>query len=160
MTAINKTLILSSVIFLSSCATTIKGQTVEWSVIGASAGAAYGYSRSEYKDKNAMMFAAIGTATGALLSIYKQDPDQKISKLSDENLKLKKDLESFTNPKTVYQSPAMFNSKVPDKYKKLIQPGEWRISEIDQWIEDSENRIIHQDKMMELIPPSLKTNSN
>lgn len=160
MTAISKTLILSSALFLSACSTTIKGQTVEWSLIGASAGAAYGYSRSEYKDKNAMMFAAIGAATGALLSIYKQDPDQKISKLNDENLKLKKDLESFTNPKTVYQSPAMFNSKVPDKYKKLIQPGEWRISEIDQWIEDSENRIIHQDKMMELIPPSLKTNSN
>lgn len=160
MTAINKTLILSSTLFLSACSTTIKGQTVEGSLIGASAGAAYGYSRSEYKDKNAMMFAAIGAATGALLSIYKQDPDQKISKLNDENLKLKKDLESFTNPKTVYQSPAMFDSKVPDRYKKLIQPGEWRISEIDQWIEDSENRIIHQDKMMELIPPSLKTNSN
>lgn len=159
MTAINKILILSTLL-LSGCATTIKGQTLEWSIIGASAGAAYGYSRSEYKDKNAMMFAAIGAATGALLSIYKQDPDGKITKLNDENLKLKKDLESFTNPKTVYQSPAMFDSKVPDKYKRLIQPGEWRISEIDQWIEDSDNRIIHQDKMMELIPPSLKTNSN
>lgn len=160
MTAINKILILSSVMLLSGCTTTIKGQTVEWSLIGAGAGAAYGHSRSEYKDKNAMMFAAIGAAAGALLNIYKQDPDQKLSKLSDENLKLKKDLESFTSPKTVYQSPAMFDSKVPDKYKKLIQPGEWRISEIDQWIEDSENRIVHQDKMMELIPPSLKTNSN
>lgn len=160
MTAINRTLVVSSAILFSSCATTIKGQTVEWSLIGAGIGAGYGYSRSEYKDKNAMMFAAIGAATGALVSIYKQDPDQKISKLSEENLKLKKDIESFTNPKTFYQSPAMFNSKVPDKYKKLIQPGEWRISEIDQWVEESENRIIHQDKIMELIPPSLKTNPN
>ena len=160
MTAINKLLIPTVTILLTGCATSIKGQTVEWSFIGASAGAAYGYSRSEYKDKNALMFAAIGAAAGALLGIYKQDPDQKLSRLSEENLKLKKDLESFTNPKTVYQSPAMFNSKVPDKYKQLIQPGEWRISEIDQWIEDSENKIIHQDKMMELIPPSLKTNFN
>lgn len=160
MTATNKTLILSSILVFSGCATTIKGQTVEWSAIGAGIGAGYGYSRSEYKDKNAMMFAAIGAAAGALLSIYRQDPDQKISKLNEENLKLKKDIESFTNPKTVYQSPAMFNSKVPDKYKRLIQPGEWRISEIDQWVEESENRLIHQDKIMELIPPSLKTNSN
>lgn len=160
MIATNKNLFFISALLLSGCATTIKGQTIEWSIAGATAGAAYGYTRSEYKNKNAMMFAAIGAAAGALLSIHKQDPDQKISKLSDENLKLKKDLESFANPKTIYHSPAMFNSKIPDKYKKLIQPGEWRISEIDQWIEDSENRIIHQDKMMELIPPSLKTNTN
>lgn len=157
MTAINKYLILFAVLLSSGCATSIKGQTTEWALIGAGAGAAYGYSRNEYKDKNAMMFAAIGAATGALISLYKQDPDQKISKLSDENAKLKKDIEAFSNPKTEFQTPAMFNSKIPDKYKRLIQPGEWRISEIDQWIEDSENRIIHQDKIMELIPPSLKT---
>lgn len=160
MIATNKIISLSSILLLSGCTTTIKGQALEWSLIGAGIGAGYGYSRSEYKDKNAMMFAAIGAATGALLSLHKQDPDQKISRLSEENLKLKKEIESFTQPKTVYHSPAMFNSKVPEKYKKLIQPGEWRISEIDQWVEDSENRIIHQDKIMELIPPSLKTNSN
>lgn len=159
MTAINKIIIAASLALLSGCSTTIKGQTVEWSLAGAALGASYGYTRSEYKDKNAMMFAAIGATTGALISLYKQDPDQKISKLHEENNKLKKDLESFTIPKTVYQSPAMFNSKVPDKYKRLIQPGEWRISEIDQWVEESENRIIHQDKIMELIPPALKTNN-
>lgn len=159
MTAINKVILTASGIFLSGCSTTIKGQTVEWSLAGATLGASYGYTRSEYKDKNAMIFAAIGATAGALVSLYKQDPDQKISKLHDENDKLKKELESFTNPKTVYQSPAMFNSKVPDKYKRLIQPGEWRISEIDQWVEESENRIIHQDKIMELIPPALKTNN-
>lgn len=159
MTAINKFIFLKSIILLCGCSTTIKGQTIEWSLAGAGLGATYGYTRSEYKDKNAMMFAAIGATAGALISLYKQDPDQKISKLKEENSKLKNELESFTNPKTVYQSPAMFNSKVPDKYKKLIQPGEWRISEIDQWVEESENRIIHQDKIMELIPPALKTNN-
>lgn len=160
MTATNKLILCSAIILMTGCSTTIKGQTIEWSLAGAGLGASYGYTRSEYKNKNAMMFAAIGATAGALISLYKQDPDQKISKLNEENVKLKNALEGFTNPKTVYQSPAMFNSKVPDKYKRLIQPGEWRISEIDQWVEDSENRIIHQDKMMELIPPSLKTNSN
>ena len=37
----------------------------------------------------------------------------------------------------------------------MINPGEWKIYALDQWIEDSENKLIHQDKMMELIPPSL-----
>ena len=37
----------------------------------------------------------------------------------------------------------------------MINPGEWKIYALDQWIEAGENQLIHQDKIMELIPPSL-----
>ena len=142
-----------------ACATSQKGKIVEWSVVGAAIGSTYGVSRPEYQDKNAIMFGAVGAAVGALAGLYYHDPDKHSENLVNENKKLKVELDSLRNPKVLIETPATFNTKIPEKYKKLINPGEWKISEIDQWIEDSENRLIHQDKIMELVPPSLNPNN-
>lgn len=141
-----------------ACATTTKGKVAEWTVLGGLAGGAYGSSRPEYKDQNAVMYGAVGAAIGALAAVYYHDPDKQTEQLRLENAKLKKDLDAFSEPKVLVETPATFNSRIPEKYKRLINPGEWRVAEIDQWIEDGENRLIHQDKVMELIPPSLKPN--
>lgn len=140
----------------SSCATSQKGKISEWAIIGGSAGFVFGSTRPDYQDKNAMMFSAIGTAIGALAGLYYFDPDKQSEKLAFENQKMKKDMELIQASKVIVETPATFNTKIPAKYKQLINPGEWRISEIDQWIEEGENRLIHQDKIMELIPPTLK----
>lgn len=147
-----------ALLFNASCATSQKGKIVEGAIIGAVIGGAYGASRPDYQDKNAMMFGAMGAAIGAVALAYHLDPDKHSEQLKAENTKLKKELDLISNPKVIFESPATFNSKIPDKYKKLVNPGEWRISEIDQWLEEGENRLIHQDKIMELIPPSLQPN--
>lgn len=139
----------------AGCATSQKGKILEWTAIGATLGGAYGASRPDYQDKNSMMFGALGAVAGAIAGLYYHDPDKQSEKLVLENQKLKRELDLIQSPNVLIETPATFNAKIPDKYKKLINPGEWKISEIDQWIEDSENRLIHQDKIMELIPPSL-----
>jgi hypothetical protein len=156
---LNALLLLFIISLNYGCVTTHKGKALEWSVVGASLGAIYGATRPDYPQQNASMFAALGAAGGALGSLYNSDPDKKIDELKLETQKLKSELDGFSNPKVMFETPATFNSKIPEKYKKLISPGEWKISEIDLWVEDSENRLIHQDKIMDLIPPSLKPNS-
>ena len=158
--SIKTSVLVIALMILNSCATTPREKILQNMFIGATAGLAIGLSKPENKSANALLYSGITASTIGAVSVYLSSIDQTESQLKAENKKLKDDLEAIQSPKTIYQSPAMFNSKIPDKYKKLIQPGEWRISEIDQWFEDSENRIIHQDKIMELIPPSLKTNSN
>lgn len=149
-------LFLMIILHLIGCASTYKGKVFQSSLIGGFIGGTYGASREEAKDKNALMYASIGALTGALLTAYLDDSDQKISDLESRNKKLNIEIEEIQNPRMVYQFPATFNGKIPEKYKKLINPGEWRVSEIDQWVEDDENKLIHQDKIMELTPPSLK----
>lgn len=148
-------LALASLLLTTGCATSQKGKIAEWSVIGASLGGAYGFSKNDYKNQNAALFSALGALTGIAASLYFHDPDKKIDQLEIENTNFKRDLEVLQSPKVIIESPATFNTKIPDKYKKLINPGEWRVTEIDQWSEESENRLIHQDKIMELIPPTL-----
>lgn len=160
MNALKKINLLLLATALSSCASTTKNTLVTNVLIGVAAGYAIGSMNKNNSVAFGLLYGGMGGTAAALGTAYLTDLDKDSKRLAVENEKLRKDLEAVTAPKTVYESPAMFNSKVPDKYKRLIQPGEWRISEIDQWVEESENRIIHQDKIMELIPPSLKTNSN
>ena len=140
------------------CATTQKGKILEWTSVGSALGASYGATRPDYQGQNSLMFGAVGAAVGALAGLYYHDPDKHAENLMAENQKLQKELDAMQASKVLVESPAMFNTKIPDKYKKLINPGEWRISEIDQWVEESENRLIHQDKIMELVPPTLNPN--
>lgn len=148
------------VILLSSCATTLKGKALEHMALGASMGGVYGVTRNHYQNQNALLFGALGGVIGALVGLYRNDPDQKVFELQTANNQLKADLDRFQHPQVLLESPATFNAKIPAKYRKLINPGQWKISEIDQWIEESENRLIHQDLVMELIPPSLNPNQN
>lgn len=159
MSALKKISLSIIALTLYSCANTPKNTLVTNVIIGVAAGYAIGSMNKNNSVAFGLLYGGMGGTAAALGTAYLSDFDKDSKRLASENEKLRKDLEAITAPKTVYQSPAMFNSKVPDKYKRLIQPGEWRISEIDQWIEESENRIIHQDKIMELIPPSLKTSN-
>lgn len=140
-----------------SCATTFKGKVYQSMAIAAATGALYGASQSTNRPANALLFAATGAAIGGLFEVYMNDPEEEALRLRREAKLLRSQLDEATQPQTVHQSTAMFNSKVPDKYRNLINPGEWRVSKIDRWVEgeSGESSIIHQDQIMELIPPTL-----
>lgn len=159
MNALKKISLVMMPLAFTSCASSTKNTLVTNVLVGVAAGYAIGSMNKNNSVAFGLLYGGMGGTAAALGTAYFSDLDKDSKRLAAENEKLRKDLEAVTSPKTVYLSPAMFNSKVPDKYKRLIQPGEWRISEIDQWVEESENRIIHQDKIMELIPPSLKTSN-
>lgn len=148
------------VLMLSGCATSSRDKIYEKMGIAALVGVAVGQAQPNYKATYSTMYAGVGAATAAALSLYLDDPYKESVRLRDEVKVLTSKFEQFENGKVVKQGPATFGAKVPDKYKGLIQPGEWRIYEIDQWVESDDNRLIHQDKIMELTPPSLVPNSN
>lgn len=124
--------------------------------IGAAAGVLIAQSKEQNKTGYSLMYGGLGASAGALYSLYKNDPDLEVEKYKNQTASLRRQLDEITNPVLEKQLPGTLSGKVPEKYKNLIEPGEWRIYSINQWIEDGENRLIHQDKVMELIPPSLK----
>jgi hypothetical protein len=150
-----RVVLVTPLAFILGCATTTKGKIFSSMAAGASVGALYGSSRPEAKAQNAMLWSAVGAATSGAIALLINDPDKETESLKAETSRLREELSLLETPKIEKQTNGLFGSKVPEKYRSLINPGEWRVSRIDQWIEDDENRLIHQDLIMELTPPSL-----
>lgn len=147
---------LASVLSLfSGCATSYRGKIYEAMALGGVAGGLYGHSKPESKDANALLWASAGAAVGAALSVYFLDPEEANEALKTENARLREDLNRIENKRVTAETTGIFGAKIPAKYRHLINPGEWKVTQIDLWVEDGENRLIHQDQVMELIPPSL-----
>lgn len=161
MNAIRKSLfILSSVVFASCATNSSRERIIRDMVIAGAVGAVVGYQKDSNPMANATMYAGVAASSAALLDLYLFDPDKETAKYKKESEDLRRQLDEAFSPKLETQMPGTLSGKVPDKYKSLITPGEWKIYAVDTWIEDGENRLIHQDKMMELIPPTLKPNQN
>lgn len=148
--------ILLVIIFSAFGCSTVKGKIYRDMAIGAAVGLALGQNEEKYKNANSLMYAGSFAAGAAAISLLINDPDQEIEKIRKETLQIKSELDQVLNPTLTNQFPGTLNGKIPAKYKGLIQPGEWKIYALDQWVEDGENRMVHQDKIMELIPPSLR----
>ena len=147
-------LVLSFMFF--SCATnSTREKIIKNMLIGAAAGYAVGQLKSENKTGYSLLYAGAISSVVGVGSVWYSDLDDDSERLKKENLKLKTDLDRIFQPSLKFETTGMMNSKVPEKYKSMINPGEWKIYALDQWIEAGENQLIHQDKMMELIPPSL-----
>lgn len=151
-----KFLILISFVALSSCATSFKGKLSQKMALGAGVGALYGSSKDHSKDAHSLMWAGVGAATGALFSMYMDDPDKEVQRLIDESKRLRMEMDEMRSPKLEATVSAFPKSQLPSKYQRLVSPGEWRIYEIDEWVEEGDSRLVHRDKIMELVPPSLK----
>lgn len=156
------------IIFLTGCATkSYKSTIVRDMAIGAVAGSIYGHSFSNNKAAYSQMYAGIGAATAALISLGLNDPDSEIEQLKKTNEKLRTELDQFDNQSTVgslrrgkvYSGTSMNGmNALPDKYKNLIKPGEWVLYEIDEWERIDDNRMVHKTEMLEIQPPILKSN--
>lgn len=151
---------IAGLLILGGCASTPKQKIIQNMVIAGVIGAAVGYQKSEYKNTHALMYGGLAASGAGIVSAYYSDLDSDSAKMRDENLRLKSELDELQAPMILAAAPATFSGKIPDRYRKLVNPGEWTVADIDQWIDDGENRLIHQDKIMELIPPSLRPVQN
>ncbi len=124
-------------------------------LIAGVVGGLIGQTENQFKSTHSQLYASSGAALAGALTVHFEAPDEKIEKLQLELKALRAEVVPSGESKILHSGPGTFNSNIPTKYKKLINPGEWKVSEIDQWVEDGENRLIHQDKVMELTPPSL-----
>lgn len=141
-------------LFASACATTSGEKIFRNMVVAGAIGAAVGASKEEFKTSHAVMYGSSAAAIAAALSLWVYDPDKEINEAKKQAEFYKSQLDSF-DPKRV-ETRSSLGGKIPDKYKNLILPGELNISQIDQWVDDGENRLIHQDQIVELLPPSLR----
>lgn len=148
-------LLISAALIVAGCASTYRSKTYQSMAVGAAVGALYGMSKPKDQGAYATMYSAAGGTAGAIYSLLVFDPDAEIEKQKSEITRLRDDMDQLSNPKVERQTTALFGNRVPEKYKALINPGEWKVSKLDTWVEDDENRLIHQDLLMELVPPSL-----
>jgi len=143
-------------LLLCCCATTPKEKLLRNSSAAFALGAALGSTKEEYKTQHTLMYGSLFALTAGALTLIYDEGFEDSKKIKEENKRLQAELDRLFQPKAEGIGPATMGAKIPEKYQSLISPGEWRVLAIDQWIEDGENRLIHQDKIMELNPPSLK----
>lgn len=160
MTASKSFLYVSFLILGAGCATTPKQKILRDMAIAGVVGAVLGQQANSNKDAYSLMYGGVLSASAAVTGLFVYDPGKDAKKYREEAEKLKKQLEEVFSPKLETQTPGTLGGRVPGKYKNMISPGEWRIYAIDQWVEEGENRLIHQDKIMELIPPALRPIQN
>ncbi|MDZ4083313.1 MAG: hypothetical protein U1E10_10275 [Bdellovibrionales bacterium] len=107
------------------------------------------------KRENAFIFGGSLGALAAGLGLFLFNDDGEALKVKLERDILKLELEKKSKGTLIKELPATFSAKIPKQYLPLVRPGSWKVLEVDQWVEDGENRLVHQDKIMELVPPSL-----
>ncbi|RYZ93195.1 MAG: hypothetical protein EOP06_01865 [Proteobacteria bacterium] len=151
----SKFFFITSALMTSGCATTKTERIIRDMVIAGAVGVAIAQQRDSNRIAYSTMYGSMGAAGAAAIGLYVHNPEGESKRLERENTYLKAKLNQEVVPRLEQTTPATFAGRIPDKYSRLVNPGQWRIYSIDQWAEDGENRIIHQDKIMELIPPSL-----
>lgn len=152
---LRKLLAAVSLLSLTACAGTPREKTLSLMLSGVAAGAAYGATRQEMRKENAFIFGGSLGLLAAGLGLYLFNDDERLSQMEKERDYLKTELEKKSKGTLIKELPATFSAKIPKQYLPLVRPGSWKVMEVDEWVEDGENRLIHQDKVMELTPPTL-----
>lgn len=142
-------------LLLSSCATTQTQKILRDMAIAGAVGVLIAQQKSENRIAYSAMYGGVGVAGAGVAGLYLHDPEGNARKLEKENSEMRARIERDLNPQLELSRPGTMGGKIPERYSRLVNPGEWRIYAVDQWSEDGENRLVHQDKIMELTPPSL-----
>ena len=139
-----------------SCATTPRQKVLRDMGIAAVLGYSLGQQKDIDKNSYSTAYAFTGAVIAEVIGLLAYDFHEKENLLLKENEKLKLKLDEALNPILVNSGPGTLSGKIPEKYQSLVNPGEWKIFKTDKWIEEDENVLVHQDKIMQLVPPSLK----
>lgn len=150
---------------LAACATTTFKETmVRNMVVGGAAGFVVGNQKDENKSAYATMYAGIGAAAAALYTTYANDPDKEIAAARAQSRELSKSMDQFQDQRSHSRDDLTSRGQalrsydhLPQKYRSLINPGEWRLYEIDEWEKIDDTKLVHKTEMVELIPPNLNT---
>lgn len=138
----------------------------------AAAGAAGGYAlapNNEKPEMHAAFGASVGAATGALIGLFAFDEERRSAEFERQAIALKKELDAIrdesvasggaTEPKLLYETSAPVGREIPSEYQGLVSPGRWSVYKLNQWVTQGDGVIIHQDRMVKLIPPQLTPRS-
>lgn len=111
---------------------------------------------------HAALWGGSAAAVLGVASLFVFDEHAKSKELERQNTSLKKEIDTYRSQggaggteEIVFESGAQFGKEIPDSFRALVKPGKWRIWKLDKWVNGGENRLIHQDKMVEIVPPML-----
>lgn len=163
---------------LFSCATnSFRSKTYRNMLVASAVGLAMGQQKEQNKVGYSMAYAGTLAAVAAIASIEYYDPDKELEKRTGVSKDIARSLESALGGKSrglsyseedeevvmrkfrekSGQSLKNFNS-LPLKYKNLITPGEWKISQIDEWEQVDDYTFVHKTELFEVTPPEVKIN--
>lgn len=147
---------------LCSCASTNRTKTLIAMGVGGLAGATVG-AMTAPKDENsaahAVLWGGVTTVGAAVLGLFIFDEQKRSEKLMHENENIQKTLDALNgvglsaDPKLLYETTAPFGKDIPREYQHLVKPGRWSVYGLNQWVVQGERGLIHQDKMMKILPP-------
>ena len=149
-------------ILQTACATNRQNR---WAVTGASfaAGTAIGVASapaSERKELHGVYWGALMGLAGALISQEIFSDEKEIERLNLENQKLGLQMDMIQNANTVLlrSGKGYFKTSTGEE---LFSSGKarWRLYQIDKWTKNGPNQMIHQDRMVELLPLDESTES-
>jgi len=163
MESIKKGCIVIFVTLLSSCSTmSSRDKTLLSMGVGSVVGGVLG-SITTPDDENTGAHVAMGAGIGAAVSgvagllLFDSEHEMKEREKQIEVLKAEvKTLNGETEPAAQSSSSKeLFGKDLPPEMKKLIRPGEWQLYEVNNWVKNGDNTIIHEDKIFKMTPPVL-----
>lgn len=121
--------------------------------------------QNESAPAHAALWAGSAAAGAGLVGLYAFDEEarskefeRKLKIVSEENQALRGEAEGApVSPLAESASP--FGKELPPEYQRLVRPGRWSVYKLNQWIMSGENTLIHQDRMVKIIPPQFSGES-
>jgi len=133
---------------------TIGSAAVIGGVVGASTA-----PKDENKGTHAALWSGVAASVASIYTIYAMDESDAYEVAVKENQLLKDSLDRKINgPKDLKaEGKGLLGSKLPENVRNLVQPGGWKLYQLDRWVKDenNENVFIHQNQALEIIPPSI-----
>ena len=127
------------------------------------AGAAYVMTpQDERPEMHALYGGAIGAAAAGVAGLFIFDEQKRSEELDRQATVMRRELEAFRDegggshePRLLYETSAPFGKDIPGEYRALVRPGHWSVYRLNQWVSQGEGAMIHQDRMVKLVPPQL-----
>ena len=137
--------------------------------VGAAA-AVVGYAvapQDTRPEMSAAYFGAVGAAASGAAGLFIFDEQGRANEWERQSAVMRKELAALrdevgspSEPRLLYETSAPFGKEVPAEYAGLVRPGQWSVYRLNQWVTQGEGVIIHQDRMLKLVPPRLTPSSS
>ena len=108
---------------------------------------------SEKKEMHGFFWGAFSGLTAALISNYIYNEETAITTLQSENEKLKAEMQMFQNANKVLVSEGQGYFKTTQGETLFDgKKTKWKIYKVDKWIKETDQKLIHVDKAVEMDP--------
>ncbi len=167
-----KGLTLAVIISVCACAcatTSNRTKIITTMVVGAVLGGTVGAMsapKNEQAAAHGLLWGGVTAASVGVAGLFIFDEQKRSAEFERQGVLLRKELDAvrgegagYHGPQLLYESNAPFGKDIPTEYQPLVRPGQWSVYKLNQWIPHGEGLLIHQDRMVKLVPPQLSPNN-